>query len=703
MNVMRTKEEIIEDIRNLVKAKGYIYALCMILLEERIIELETMHKIDHNSRLGVKEVSFLLGFAIQNKADISIPDKKELFGLTKRTRELMRELQGYFGGKFISLITTFPGKPKSATEIFSDSDMIVEPIFYSGTGAYDIQYLGFLKEKYKYDEDWLRLNKNFDIDKTKRIVSEIKRIVERKQCLAARDLSRVKEYVLSTNATGKEWIPFCKGLIEFFVIRESNFSGDLGIDIFLENFSLVPGANVNSQFQGIGEFNLFNERPIIKLDEERYFVPIAFSVFAAVYENPFYWFSKDKPYRQRAKDNRGTVGEEITYELLLKVFGKDKTFQSVGVKKQNGKDDVTDIDVLCILGSKALCVQVKSKKLTKRAETGDIKKLKEDFEGCVQNAYCQGLRSRKAILNREGKFRFYRKNGVEMTLPKGIDEVYIMVVTTEVFPNLDYLLGIMLNKKGDQQDPMLSTIFDLELTTHYLNDPYDFLYYVRQRVLVSRFHIGEDIDFLAYHLMEKLKGLPKGTFPVRLGGYGQLIDRNYYPLKTGLPDSGKGDEMKNRWKNEEFDRLCDKLKSLNRLETTDMIFHMLDMNYEYRDEFIDRIIETKQRTLGDGKYHCFSIMPLGLGDGFSKFGIIYFSEGSNDSSELRRRLSDLCQAAKYRSKSDVWIGFGSLKNSDEIFDEVVFYSQKWKPNPNLEKLSNTVLITPARETLDGLP
>ena len=482
--------------------------------------------------------------------------------------------------------------------------------------------------------------------------------------------------------------------MESFVIRKSGFSEDLGIDAFLENFSLVPGANVNLQFQRMGEFNLFNEKPIIKLDEERYFVPIAFSVFKAVYENPFYWFLEDKPYRKKAKGNRGTAGEDITYELLSKVFGKDRTFQSVGVKEQNGKDDVTDIDVLCVLGSKALCVQVKSKKLTKRAETGDIEKLREDFDGAVQDAYNQGLLSRDAILN--GNFRFYRKNGEEIKLPEGIDEVYIMGITTEVFPNFDHLLRMMLNKKDDQQDPILLTIFDLELTTHYLSDPYDFLYYVRQRVLVSRFYVCEDIDFLAYHLMEKLKELPKGTRSIRPVGYGQRIDENYYPLKTGLPDSGEEDTIKNRWKNKEFDRLCDKLKSLsnpNRPEVTDMIFHLLDMNYESRTKLVNRLVKKRQKTLQESKSYYISSKPSSDKDGSRSIGVSYISQGSNDTEKLRQRLSDLCQAMKYENKSDVWIGFGSVKDSTDIVDEVVFETQKWKLDPNLEQLPKTVSET----------
>jgi hypothetical protein len=38
--------------------------------------------------------------------------------------------------------------------------MLTEPIFYSGTGAYDFQYLDYLERKYKYDKVWLSEKKN---------------------------------------------------------------------------------------------------------------------------------------------------------------------------------------------------------------------------------------------------------------------------------------------------------------------------------------------------------------------------------------------------------------------------------------------------------------------------------------------------------------------------------------------------------------
>ena len=79
------------------------------------------------------------------------------------------------------------------------------------------------------------------------------------------------------------WKSFYKGLIELFVIRKSDFGSHVDIESFFNNFSISFEENLNSQFQTIGNFNLMNSRPIIKLDKERYFVPIIFLLFEAVY------------------------------------------------------------------------------------------------------------------------------------------------------------------------------------------------------------------------------------------------------------------------------------------------------------------------------------------------------------------------------------------------------------------------------------
>ncbi|PKP56123.1 MAG: hypothetical protein CVT88_10005 [Candidatus Altiarchaeales archaeon HGW-Altiarchaeales-1] len=151
----------------------------------------------------------------------------------------------------------------------------------------------------------------------------------------------------------------------------------------------------------------------------------------------------------------------------------------------------------------------------------------------------------------------------------------------------------------------------------------------------------------------------------------------------------EGDTIKNRGKNENFDKLCNQLKTLNEPKITDIIFHLLDWSGEARKNPVDFIIQTKQKTLQDGKFHNFSMPP---DDSYSpRVGVTYISLNSDDSEELKKRLLTLCQVRKYKSKGDVWIGFGSLKGSDEMIDAVVFSNHKWECDQELEQLSKVML------------
>ncbi len=59
--------------------------------------------------------------------------------------------------------------------------------------------------------------------------------------------------------------------------------------------------------------------------------------------------------------------------------------------------------------------------------------------------------------------------------------------------------------------------------------------------------------------------------------------------------------------------------------------------------------------------------------------------------ELQEKLLTLCLARKYKSKGDIWIGFGSIKNSKQMVDVTIFNSQKRQFDQQLEELSKIML------------
>lgn len=733
---IRKTSDIISDIKVLVNTKGYIYALCLIIVDDFLIDLENMHKVNFRDRLNKNEVSLLIGFLIQNNICLDFPDTPfELIELKKHTYKLMEELHlsvnEHLFEKFKTLEPTFDSNIKqSKLDFFGGENSFIEPIFYAGDGIYDFQYLEFLSRKYQYDENWLSQKANFYFEKIISITNQIKsshqKKIEKVEVLGLKEnksqliknLKKAKsvprnkrsenmdeffsilefsqfhelfetnkhiEEGFNLNEIGeKGWSSFYNGLIDLFTIHKSDFIEDLDIDSYLNNFSITLNEkDRNKQFQSIGDFNLFTAKPIIQLDSERFFIPITFSLFEAVYESPFYWMFEDKQYKDKLAENRGRVGEEITYELLVKVFGKENVYKSVVIKSSKGHDD-TDIDVLCILGNKALCVQVKSKKLTQLSRKGSYKQLNLDFKGAVQDAYEQGLICRERII--EKKATFFDENKKQINIVEDIKDVYILGVTTENYPALTHQTSILLKKEDTNPYPLFLTIFDLELVLHYLDNPYNFLYYVRQRIeLMEYFQAGEEIHYLAYQLIYKLWRKPDSTFMMLDTSIGQLIDRNYYPYKLGVDTPSKNDKIKNRWINKDFELLCEQIGEINAPQKTDIIFHLLDWSSEGRDNLIKQIKVAKEKTNYDGIWHNFSMMNSLKK---SSFGITFISWDNNNIYELNERLLLLSQGRKYKSKADLWIGIGCLKNSGRFVDSIVFSDSKWEYDEKMEEEVN---------------
>lgn len=736
---MRSKDLIIADIKNLVKSKGYIYSFCLILFEDFHVNLETLHEIDYRARLSVKEATLILGFLVQNKLDFSTPNSPEsVIELKEKTYSLMEELHlSYTSPQIEKLKVRFQEAKqgihvadtyKDRFDFFVSDGGMVEPMFYAGDGVYDFQYLEYLEPKYKYDKDWLLKNKNFDISQAVAICNKIKSIIQEKSSqvnlVGLRELAPKiqkesqkklkKKYdeesfqkllisaefyqyinlfpvppaendVVSEKIRSENWSQFYQNLLGLFVIRKSQFSGGEQIDSFCENFSFKPGGDINKDYNGAGSFNILTSKPIIRIDEDRCFVPINYLVAEAVYESPFYWMCEDKNYSDQLAKHRGDVGEEMSFNYLSKVFGEKNTFKSVTISTQKGKRD-TDIDVLCMLGNKALCVQVKSKKVTLSAKKGDTNQLVKDFKGAVQDAYNQGLVCREKILNKKAKF--FDEDGNELHLPEYITEVYIMGVTTENYPALTHQSFILLQKKDTDPFPLFLSIFDLELVAHYLNDPYDFLYYIRQRItLMDYFRADEEMVYLGYHLQNKLWRDENASIMNLDTSYGAIIDRNYFPLKSGYSHlvSDSNDPIRNLWKDEHFDKLCSEIKRLQASQVTDIIFHLLDWSGEGRSNLVANLIKLKEQTSLDGEMHTMSTSTP------PDFGISYISLNSNEPFELKDKLLTYSKVRKYRCKCNAWLGIGSLKGSDRLVDYLVYNDENWNYDSELEMLAKQLL------------
>jgi hypothetical protein len=121
---------------------------------------------------------------------------------------------------------------------------------------------------------------------------------------------------------------------------------------------------------------------------------------------------------------------------------------------------------------------------------------------------------------------------------------------------------------------------------------------------------------------------------------------------------------------------------------TDIIFYLLDLSGVAINNFIEFMLKQKQQTINDNKMHSFSLPPDK--NYIPQVGISYISCDSNDPDILDKQLLGFCMLKKYKSKADVWIGLGSLMNSSNIIDALVFNDSKWKYDEALEETSKKI-------------
>ena len=68
----------------------------------------------------------------------------------------------------------------------------------------------------------------------------------------------------------------------------------------------------------------------------------------------------------------------------------------------------------------------------------------------------------------------------------------------------------------------------------------------------------------------------------------------------------------------------------------------------------------------------------------SSFGLTFISWDDDNIHELNERLFKLSRLRKYKSKADLWIGIGCLRNSGRLVDSIVYSNAKWIYNQALE-------------------
>jgi hypothetical protein len=672
------RRSIVQQLEDITKEKGFVYTLAIISLQNFFHDPEDAADIDWRSKLSFQEISFLAGLMVKDNILLELPTEEACRNQIESVTHLFQSLHDSYSKPFkdhmLSLaqqMATSKEEMQISENILSSGTALSEAIFYGDSGAYDFQFWDFAIKRYEKDKEWLENNKGIDISASVAA------------CRKLKELAMEKAVSVSE---AKTFDDFAKAALSVFCFSErdlSEFSSDR-LKTSLKTFSILP-ATENKHLSSPGEYNVIHSNPIVVLDEGIYFVPVLFNLAQSIYESPFYWMIKDDTYKETSLTNRGHATVSIARDILVNVFGESNVAEQVVIEKQRGQS-VTDIDLLAVTGNKAVVIQIKSKKLTSMARTGDEEQLKSDFQGAIQDAYDQGKISRDAILNE--KVKFIKSDGSEMSLDDSINDVYIVCVTSDHYPAVMYQTKTFLKKDESDPSPIVINIFDLDILAYYLKCPFEFLYYLRQRVSLNDHFMGQsEIDLLAYHLNQKLfplKDEESGKFVdwALVEGMGQLIDGHFPSARGHSPKTSAMEKLHAKWSNPDFQEMVEQLKKSKQSGLTDAIFYLFDLAGKGADQFVNEVKALKARCLKESKSLRFH---MATNEGHS--GICYVCDFENRE-KLFRHLTEYCMVKKYQMKANLWLGFAGMANSSRNFELVMFGNGPWKHDPQLEELAN---------------
>jgi hypothetical protein len=267
-------------------------------------------------------------------------------------------------------------------------------------------------------------------------------------------------------------------------------------------------------------------------------------------------------------------------------------------------------------------------------------------------------------------------------LTEAINEAFILCVTVDFYPAVTHQVDVYLRKAQGDPLPIALSIFDLDVLTYYLHDPFDFAYYLRQRVVLGDyFKADSEMVLLGYHLRHKLFRSGEADKEILDGSFAQLVDANFQVVRGSVPHTDAADKLRTEWKNDDFQKLIDQVKSVAEPRFTDVVFFLYDLAGRGADDLIRVLKQVKAKSLRDHKSHDARLI-------FEKdrSGITVLCEPMS-TALLRTKLLPLAEMGKYKSKADTWLALGCVETSKNLVDAMAFAKYDWKQDKELEKLA----------------
>lgn len=678
---------VLEKIDELISKKGFVYSLIMAQIEDESIAIVNIEKRNNQNRLSGNEILFLWSLLVNKEDFWHYPeDIDDLYKMRCEIPRLMDELHLTFFSGVASHVQDIINGKQEEFKPYYDGAAFQEAIFYSGGALYDEEYVYYIKKRYEEDSQWLKDNKGYDKEEFCGIAAKIKHtIVTKIRRFRLLSLPETWEERLANKPTELTEAEYRKELTlwQFFYNQEERLTlqeicdrlknavsftkEDIyeytGAENYLRLFTVEPTKGCNDVCKEPGDYSLLMSSPLIITPDGSYLVTEVQQVFKSMYDVPRYWLNEQLDGHKKIGSHTGDFSEIQTLKVLKGIF-RENCYKDVIIQK--GKNQVTDIDALCIWKDYAICFQIKSKGLTLSSRQGNIESIRTDFTQSFQAAYKQGVKCREALLN-QSDYRFVEKErGQTVSLPS-LQEVYIVCETSDEYPSLTHQMALLLHREPSEPAALAVNVFDVNVIGMYLNEPYYFMHYVHNRLQhYSNTRSDVEMNCLVVYTYNRLclEGSEYDVFMFD-NSFAKAIDAEL------LPKYAKNTTIKvnnNIWRDATFDALIKEIDSSPQNGLSQAVLNMLNFS---KDE-VKRIGMVINELLQKGKEGIHEYYSFRKGS----FGFTYVVIEMGTKQEVHSFIKAVSLNEIKKNKSKNWLTIVHFLGSGSLVGTLAYVSGK---------------------------
>lgn len=666
-----SEKELIQKLSELCKKPGYIHALALYTLKSFfILYEEKLRKSDlakANSRDNlIRNEQNLLLLLLGNHVDETQLTLEEITTYIEETRVILNEIHQSINNNIFKNVFQNKEKIKDERGFFQEPEVWREAIFYGAESAYYFQYKELIYLKFINDNDWFKKNKGFNISEGLAIIETIHNLLDLKRSIGILNSDKNLRTVENFSFTVDELIKL-NSTLDFKIVEG-----------FIQAF-LRPKDDAN-EISKIDDFNILTATPIIGLEQEVYFIAHMYSLYESFYESPFYWMNADKKYCSIANKNRGDFTENIAESFLLRVFGRHNVYKNINI--YDGKDKLSEIDVLVVFSNYAIILQAKSKKLTLLSKQGNEISLQKDFKLAIQDSYDQALICSKSITN--SNYKLIDASGNEIHINKDIKEIFPVCIVAEHYPSLSIQAHQFIKYEKDENihEPLITDIFFFDVLTELLNSPLYFLSYLDRRgAYFKKLIVQQELSALGYHLSQNLYVDKEFDLMHIEEDFTHGIDVAMAVRRLGVAGLNTPIGILTKLKGTQIYKIIENILELDNYYAIKLGFYLLKLSEIYVKQIDELIVLNVKNTFNTGQEHDLTFK-------FDEEAIVGLTIHTNNLAidEARDKISTHSKLRKYKEKSNLWFGLviQPNQNKEPIIKELLVLSDNWIHDELLE-------------------